>query len=167
MSFCSSRSSGDSAQPYIFVRASGESLQYNIANDIEVTIEEVQSTIYDLRVGGYVTLKIESDSVKSIVTTAPAAATSSIMGTVESVNENYYFFYLSTTNAVTGQQERVQIFVKKNGNTKYIDSADGTTLSLGKLKEGSTVLATGVKQLDGSYLATAVVVMAPPAATQN
>ncbi len=143
-----------SSSPYMVIKSSGDSTRYNIANDVEVMIDETASTIYDLRIGAYVTVNIESDTVKSITTTVETAvAANTIVGTVENINQSYYFFYITTAS------ERVQVFVKKNGTTKYIDSSDGSTVSFSKLKEGSTVLVTGTKQLDGSYVATAVVVM--------
>ena len=153
-----------SSSPYIVVKSAGESTQYDIANDIQITLNETAGTIYDLRLGAYVTLKIESNSVKSIESTPAATTANTITGVIDSINTSYYFFYITSTNAVTGETERTQVFVKKNGSTKYIDSADGSSISLGKLKEGSTVLVTGSQQLDGSYVATAVVVVATPAA---
>ena len=151
-----------SSNPYIVLRAEGESEQYAVANDVEVTLDKTPGTIYDLRIGSYVTANLESSTVKKIETTSNTTS-KTIVGTVETINTDYNFFYMNCTNATTGESERLQVFVKKNGATKYIDSADGSTTSLGKMKEGCSVIITGTAQLDGSYVASAVVVMAPAA----
>ena len=151
-----------SSNPYIVLRAEGESEQYAVANDVEVTLDKTAGTIYDLRIGSYVTASLESSTIKKIETTSTTTS-KTIVGTVETINTDYNFFYMNCTNATTGESERLQVFVKKNGATKYIDSADGSTTSLGKMKEGCSVIITGTAQLDGSYIASAVVVMAPAA----
>ena len=55
-----------SASPYIVLRADGESNQYAVANDVEITLDKVSGTIYDLRIGSYVTAYLESNTIKSI-----------------------------------------------------------------------------------------------------
>lgn len=149
-----------SASPYIVLRADGESNQYAVANDVEITLDKVSGTIYDLRIGSYVTAYLESSTVKSIeaITTV---ASQTIMGTVELVNVDFNYFNLSCKNATTGENETIKVFVKKNGGTKYIDSSDTTFSSLGKMKEGSYVIVTGTPQLDGTYSASAVVITVP------
>lgn len=149
-----------SASPYIVLRADGESDQYAVANDVEVTLDGAVGTIYDLRIGAYVTADLESNTVKTIQT-ATTTASQTIVGTVETINNDYNFFFMTCTNTTTGESERLQVFVKKNGATKFIDSTDGTSTSLGKMKEGCSVIITGTAQLDGSYIASAIVVMAP------
>ena len=151
-----------SASPYIVLRADGESNQYAVANDVEITLDKVSGTIYDLRIGSYVTAYLESNTIKSIdsITTV---ASQTIMGTVELVNVDFNYFNLSCQNATTGETETIKVFVKKNGGTKYIDSSDTTYSSLGKMKEGSYVIVTGTPQLDGTYTASAVVITVPVA----
>lgn len=149
-----------SSAPYIVLRSDGESDKYSVANDVEVTLDKTAGTIYDLRIGAYVTANLESNTIKTIQTTT-ATASQTIVGTVESINTDYNFFFMTCTNSVTGENERLQVFVKKGGTTKFIDSSDGTVTSLGKMKEGCSVIITGSAQLDGSYIASAIVVMAP------
>lgn len=151
-----------SASPYIVLRADGESNQYAVANDVEITLDKVSGTIYDLRIGSYVTAYLESNTIKSIdsITTV---ASQTIMGTVELINVDFNYFNLSCQNATTGETETIKVFVKKNGGTKYIDSSDTTYSSLGKMKEGSYVIVTGTPQLDGTYTASAVVITVPVA----
>lgn len=151
-----------SASPYIVLRADGESNQYAVANDVEITLDKVSGTVYDLRIGSYVTAYLESNTIKSIdsITTV---ASQTIMGTVELVNVDFNYFNLSCQNATTGETETIKVFVKKNGGTKYIDSSDTTYSSLGKMKEGSYVIVTGTPQLDGTYTASAVVITVPVA----
>ena len=151
-----------SANPYIVLRADGESNQYAVANDVEITLDKVSGTVYDLRIGSYVTAYLESNTIKSIdsITTV---ASQTIMGTVELINVDFNYFNLSCQNATTGETETIKVFVKKNGGTKYIDSSDTTYSSLGKMKEGSYVIVTGTPQLDGTYTASAVVITVPVA----
>ena len=153
-----------SSSPYIVVKSEGKSETYRLANDIVVNFESSTGTIYDLRIGNYVTLEVESSTVKSITSTTPeASTTNTITGVVEGINIDYNFFYLNVADPATGTTNKVQVFVKKSGGTKFINSADGTTISLGKMTEDSTAFVTGIKQLDGSYVATAVVIIAPGA----
>lgn len=148
-----------STSPYIVVKSDGESIEYSLAKNVAVNFEETTGTIYDLRLGNFVSLEIESDTVKSISSIAPEAEANTITGVVEGINVDYNFFYINVPNAQTGGSDKVQVFVKKSGGTKFVDSMDGSMISLGKMKEGSTAFVTGVKQLDGSYVATTVVII--------
>ena len=82
-----------------------------------------------------------------------------IIGVVESVNETYGFLYINTTDA-SGESKRVQVFTKKNGSTKIIDSKDNnSSRSLKNIRAGETVLVTGSELLDGTFEASTIVIM--------
>lgn len=149
-----------SSSPYIVVRSNGDSKRYNIANDIQVLFDETTGTIYDLRIGALVKMEIEGETVRTISSSTPEATGTTIIGVIESINLDYNFFFVTVADSAGGTQ-RIQVFTKKTGGTRFIDSTDGSYITLEKVKEGSTAIVTGSQQLDGSFVATAVVVTLP------
>ncbi len=148
--------------PTITIKSEGKSSTYKIANNLSVMLDaEKIGTIYDLRVGNSVTAKIESNAVTEIKTASIEAAANTLIGTIDNVNDGFNFFYINVANtAASGESGKVQVFIKKNGTTKFINGADGIGLSFSKIKAGDSVVVTGSKQIDGSYVATTVVVTA-------
>ena len=117
------------------------------------------ATIYDLKVGFYVEITVDSDAIQKIETKS-VKQVNNIIGVVESVNETYGFLYINTTDATTGESKRVQVFTKKNGSTKIIDSKDNnSSRSLKNIRQGETVLVTGSELLDGTFEASTIVIM--------
>ena len=104
-------------------------------------------------------ITVDSDAIQKIETKS-VKQVNNIIGVVESVNETYGFLYINTTDATTGESKRVQVFTKKNGSTKIIDSKDNnSSRSLKNIRQGETVLVTGSELLDGTFEASTIVIM--------
>ena len=151
-----------SSSPSITVRPSNgddESKTYAVTSETELLVDGEAATIYDLKVGFYVEITVDSDAIQKIETKS-VKQVNNIIGVVESVNETYGFLYINTTDATTGESKRVQVFTKKNGSTKIIDSKDNnSSRSLKNIRQGETVLVTGSELLDGTFEASTIVIM--------
>lgn len=151
-----------SSSPSITVRPSNgddESKTYAVTSETELLVDGEAATIYDLKVGFYVEITVDSDAIQKIETKS-VKQVNNIIGVVESVNETYGFLYINTTDATTGESKRVQLFTKKNGSTKIIDSKDNnSSRSLKNIRQGETVLVTGSELLDGTFEASTIVIM--------
>lgn len=150
-----------SSEPYITVNNGKTSASYALNNQTEITVDGSTGTIYDLKLGYTVDVTLESDTVTKI-TTKVVQTTNTLMGTVDSVNGTYGFLYVYATDASgSGDMERIQVFTKKNNGTKIIDNKnDNGTRDLKKILSGESVLITGVRQTDGTFEASTIIILA-------
>ena len=145
------------ASPQITLKQSdGTSETFSVARDASFKTDGNDATIYDLRLGSNITLKIEGETVVSAESVAPIVS-SVLTGTVETVNSAYGFMLLNVVNAQTGDVTQTQIFLKKTG-LKIIDSTSGKEVSLTSLKSGMSVSVTGVMNT-GAFEATTVIIL--------
>lgn len=143
--------------PQITLKQSdGTSETFSVARDASFKTDGNDATIYDLRLGSNITLKIEGETVVSAESVAPIVS-SVLTGTVETVNSAYGFMLLNVVNAQTGDVTQTQIFLKKTG-LKIIDSTSGKEVSLTSLKSGMSVSVTGVMNT-GAFEATTVIIL--------
>ncbi len=141
--------------PSIKIRSGNNVVEYSLSRDCTYTVDGKSATIYDLRLGANITASVDSETVTSLTSTAPAVNTATT-GTIESVNTNYGFFTLTTTDE-DGNAASVQVFTKRT-NLKVIDSADGSTKAVRDLKAGMNVSVTGITS-NGAFEATAIIIM--------
>ena len=116
--------------------------------------------IYDLRLGYTVDISLESDTVTKI-TSKVVQTTNTLMGTVDSVNSSYGFLYVyATYTSGSGTTERIQVFTKKNNGTKIIDNKnDNNSRELKKILSGESVLISGIRQADGTFEASTIIIL--------
>ena len=149
-----------SAEPSITVNNGKTSSTFAVTNGTVITVDGKEGTIYDLKLGYAVDVSIESDTVTKI-TTKVVQTSNTLMGTVDSVNSSYGFLNIYASDAATGTTEKVQVFTKKNNGTKIIDNKNnGNTRALKNVVSGESVLITGVKQADGSFEASTIIILA-------
>ncbi len=141
--------------PSIKIRANNAVSAYSLSRECVYTIDGQQGTIYDLRLGASISASVDSETITSLTSTAPAT-TAAITGTIDAINTSYGFFTL-TTLAEDGTTSTMTIFTKRS-NLKIINSADGASKTVKDLKSGMKVSVTGVTS-SGAYEATAIIIM--------
>ena len=149
-----------SSTPSITVNNGKTSSVYALNNATEITVDGETGDIYSLRLGYSVDLTLESDTVTKI-TSKVVQATNTLMGVVDSVNSSYGFLYVYATDVSgSGTTERIQVFTKKNNGTKIIDNKNNNnTRALNKILSGESVLISGVKQADGTFEASTIIIL--------
>jgi len=141
--------------PSIKIRANNAVSAYSLSRDCVYTIDGKEGTIYDLRLGASITASVDSETITSLTSTAPAT-TAAITGTIETINTSYGFFTL-TIPGENGTTSSMQVFTKRS-NLKVINSADGANKTVSDLKAGMQVSVTGATS-SGAFEATAIIIM--------
>lgn len=149
-----------SDSPSITIAIDQDTLEtYPIYYTTEYTIGNSPAEIYDLRLGTYVKLKLDSQTVTKVeVVNANEGATSTastLTGIVSDVNISYAVIVLTVTDPVTGVTADQQIFVK---NATLIDGATGGSTKLSKIEKGAAVTAIGSVS-SGIFIAKTVMVV--------
>ncbi len=142
------------ATSYITISKDGSSAKYVMARDCSVTLEGDAATVYDLRLGSYVKLKTESETVISISAEAVESALQ-VTGTIKTINTDYGLVIIEVENSSGGIAEK-QLFVKDT--TKILDSTTGKTIALKNLKVGNVITAAGTEKL-GVYEVNAIMIL--------
>lgn len=142
------------ATSYITISKDGSSAKYVMARDCSVTLEGDAATVYDLRLGSYVKLKTESETVISISAEAVESALQ-VTGTIKTINPDYGLVIIEIETSSGGIAEK-QLFVKDT--TKILDSTTGKTLTLKNLKVGNVITAAGTEKL-GVYEVNAIMIL--------
>ena len=143
-----------SASPSMVVNVNGIDNEYSIPNDVEITVNGKEGTIYDFRVGDTVNLSLESKAIKKIATTSAQSTSGSIVGVVSNVNSSYGFIKVAYTNA-SGYTVEETVYCKDS--TTNIMTSTGTTKKLKDIQVGSNVTAHGTIS-NGAFSAKIVVV---------
>ncbi len=141
--------------PAIKIRANNAVSTYSLSRDCVYTVDGKEGTIYDLRLGASISASVDSETVTSLTSTAPAT-TAAITGTIETINTSYGFFTLATLDE-NGATSTLTVFTKR-ANLKVIDSGDGSARTVKDLKTGMKVSVTGLTS-SGAYEATAIIIM--------
>ena len=141
------------ATSYITISKDGSKTKYVMARNCAVTLEGDNVSVYDLRLGAYVKLKTESDTVVSIASEAVESALQ-VTGTIKTINAAYNLLVLEIqgTNGATEKQ----LFLKDSA--KIIDSVTGKTLTIKGLKVGNIITAAGTEKL-GVYEVNTLMVL--------
>lgn len=140
-----------SSNPYIVVKLEdGTTKKLYFSKEVEIELDGSEATMYDLRVGYYITLTTESDTVTKIESRT-VTSSFQVTGTVDSVNDNYGFI-----NLIKEDGEKVQIFVTKRA--KIYESASNVERQLASLKKGELIMAIG-SESNGVFEATTVIVI--------
>lgn len=143
--------------PSIKIKTSENKIStYSVSRDAVYVIDGVENAnIYSLRLGASITVNLESDTVVKITSVSSATSTT-ILGTITTINKSYGFFILEVTNAVTGNVTQTQVFTKKT-SLAVINGADGKTKTVNDLAAGMRVSVTGIDSM-GAFEATTIVI---------
>lgn len=144
-----------SANPTITVLVNGTEKVYDVSNDIAITVNGEDATLYDFRVGDTVTLTIESEAVVRISSVTSQATEGNLSGTVVSVNSAYQFIKISTTDS-SGNSYEENIYCK-DSKTTFI-TASGNTKQFRDVKEGNLISVYGTYS-NGAFEAASVIIV--------
>ncbi len=129
-----------SATPRILVSVGGEEISYAVTNTAAIKIGEMQATFYDLRVGMAIEYTLESDTIKSLKTTAVSTVTT-LEGTVQLVNSSFKLIQLKYIDSLTGEERIENVYV--NDKASIVDYASQKDVKLSAIKAGAVVSVTG------------------------
>lgn len=144
-----------SNNPKLTVTIDGNDYQYPLTTDAEIIVNGSEATIYDLRNGVAVDIKIESDTITKVSTKAAVSGNSQITGKVESVNTSLDLIQIAYTDPELGTTRVDPVYVSK---ATIFDNATSKTKKLSDVKVGKTVTVIGSVNT-GVFVATTVVMI--------
>lgn len=141
-----------SSTPSITLDIDGKSTNYKISQGATVEVAGEKATIYDLRPGNVVSVKLDSNQISSISTTSTnnSGVRTEIQGTVTAINTNLSVITIELEN---GSTENVYY----NSRTSFMAASDGKSISAKTLVKGNEITATG-SDASGYFEATIVIV---------
>lgn len=142
-----------SSTPKVTVNVKGSDTVYDVTNDVKISINNQDATIYDFRVGDNVTITLESQAIKKIVAATSSSTAYSKSGVVTNVNTSYGFIKISYNENDVTYEETVYC---KDSTTKFITSA-GTAKALKDMKNGDVVSVRGT-MTNGAFEATLIII---------
>lgn len=143
-----------STRPTIDIKTRGEIKCYYITNDVKITINNSDATLYDFRVGDSVKLILEGEAVSKITAVASQASNGEVRGVVTDINKSYGFIKVSY-KAADGYTVEETVYCK-DATTKVMTSM-GTAKKISNIEVGQTVTATGTKS-NGAFAAKLIVI---------
>ena len=143
-----------STRPTIDIKTRGEIKSYYITNDVKITINNSDATLYDFRVGDSVKLILEGEAVSKITAVASQASNGEVRGVVTDINKSYGFIKVSY-KAADGYTVEETVYCK-DATTKVMTSM-GTAKKISNIEVGQTVTATGTKS-NGAFAAKLIVI---------
>lgn len=129
----------------------GDVEQYNVSNNVIVTIGTKNASIYDLRLGFNVNVNTSGDDIVTIEASELETATS-FSGKVVFINKDDKLLMMQNVN--NGQTEIV--YLKVTNNTKIFNTA-GTTKYFNDITEGESILSMAISQ-GGEYVAISIMI---------
>lgn len=131
----------------------GKTNSYAIVHDTDIYIDGTEASIYDLRLGYFVVVNTESDTVTKLDVRS-VAQSKSITGTVSLINVSLEFINLTVTDA-TGTRTQ-QVFVKDGAS--IITSSTTSRKTLADIKVGDTLMITGESNI-GAFEASTIIIV--------
>ncbi|MBE7038051.1 MAG: S-layer homology domain-containing protein [Ruminococcaceae bacterium] len=141
--------------PKVVIKLNGESKEYALANSVEIFVNGVKGSIYDLRLATSAKLTLESDTITKIET-SPVETVTQISGTVDLVNAAYGLIQVTYFDEAMAQKITQSVFVGKN--TKIMNNSTGKEASLKTIAAGSHITVIGSIS-SGVFEATTVIVI--------
>lgn len=132
----------------IGIDVSGEVNEYTVNKSVEVLIDSGEGTVYDLRPGSDIEVRLQSAEIVKIEA-AGAVAKSQLTGVIKSSNATYGLIII--------EEDGVEYNVFANGNTKIIDSKTGMNIALKSVEKGRIATVTGSNS-SGVLEATVIVI---------
>lgn len=142
------------ATSYITILKNGSKSKYVMARNSDVVLEGQKATIYDLRLGSYVKLTMESETVVKVTAEAVESALQ-VTGSIKTINTSYNLLVIEMQTA-TGDVVEKQLFLKDTA--KLIDSTTGRNITIKNLKVGNIITAAGTEKL-GVYEVNTLMVL--------
>lgn len=133
------------------VRINGEDKEFVVPNGVSITVNNQEGTLYDFRVGDYVTITTESGAITKIVSNGTTASEGKIAGTVTSVNTSFGFIKVLKE----GSDVAETVFCKNNNVT--VVTSKGVTKSVSDIKVGNKVDTRCVLS-NGAYTAKLIII---------
>ena len=143
-----------SARPSIEVKVNGEVKTYYVTNDVVITINGEDASLYDFRVGDSIKVVLKGQAVTKMSATAAQSTSGKIDGVITSVNQSYGFIKISYKNS-DGYTVEETVYCK-DATTKVMTDM-GTAKKVMNLKEGQNVIATGTTS-NGAFVAKLIVI---------
>lgn len=134
-----------SASPSVLIRVNGTDTRYALLQDVTLLRNDTEAEIYDIRVGDYATVTVESDTVTKISLSSSASTAGSISGTVKYVNTSYGY--------ITLEENEMFVFT----DSAKIQNSSGNAVTLKSITSGTEVTVFGTESA-GSYVASLVIV---------
>ncbi|MBE7053903.1 MAG: S-layer homology domain-containing protein [Ruminococcaceae bacterium] len=144
-----------SANPSVTLKLDGESKTYPLAKDVEIKINGVEGTIYDLRLATAASVTLESETITKI-STSPVETIGQVTGTVDFVNVSYGLIQVTYFDTATAQNVTRSVFVGKT--SKIFDNATSKDIPLKNLTAGSVITAVGTSA-SGIFEANTIIVI--------
>ena len=119
----------------------GDITQYNVSNNVKITIGSKNVSIYDLRLGYNVNINTAGDEIATIEVSQIETA-KSFSGKIIYINPDKKLIMMQNTTS-SGKTELIYLTV--TNNTKIFDTS-GTTKYFKDLKEGENILSTAIQQ---------------------
>ncbi len=132
----------------IGIETGGEVTEYKVNKSAEVIIDSADGSVYDLRPGTDIKIKLQSSEIIRIEA-AGTISKSQLSGTVKSTNATYGLMVV--------EENGVEYSVFVNSGTKIIDSVTGNTMTLKSIEKGRKASVTGSNS-SGVLEATVIVI---------
>lgn len=121
--------------PKININIGKEVIECAMDNSIEITINNEEADIYDVKLGYSAKVQTDSTTVTKIdIVSTPTIDNVNIMGTVKEVNANYASLAIQLEDGTT-----TQLFVKKNAT--IINGVTGRATTFSAIKPGNVITA--------------------------
>ncbi len=144
-----------SVRPSIKVKLSnGNENTYYVTNNVLITVNGEEKTLYDFRVGDVVKITLEGSAVTKITAVSSSSSNGKIEGTVVSVNTSYGFVKVAHQNSA-GYTVEETVYCKDT-QTKVMTDI-GETAKVSSIKVGDTIIATGTTS-NGAFTAKVIVI---------
>ncbi|MDY3030340.1 MAG: S-layer homology domain-containing protein [Clostridia bacterium] len=133
------------------VRVNGEDKTFVVPAGVSITINGQEGSLYDFRVGDFVTITTESGAITKIVSSGAAVVDGKISGVVTSVNSSFGFIKIMKDGADVAET----VFCKNA--TVTVVTSKGVTKSVSDIKVGDTV-DTRCTVSNGAYTAKLIII---------
>lgn len=143
-----------SARPTIEVKVNGSNETFAVTNDVVITINGEDATLYDFRVGDTVKITLEGKAVTKLSATSAQSSNGKIEGTVTAVNQSYGFIKIAykTESGYTAEET----IYCKDATTKVMTSM-GVAKKMSDIKVDQNIIATGTTT-NGAFTAKLIVI---------
>ncbi|MBE7030524.1 MAG: S-layer homology domain-containing protein [Ruminococcaceae bacterium] len=139
----------------IGLKVDGKVTEYPLASNAQISLDGRDGNMYDLRVGVGAKVKVESNTIVSINTSAVETVTQ-MQGKIEVMNASYGMIQITYYDSALSQQRTEQIFIKDNA--KIVDNTTGRDIKVKNLEVGKTVSVIGALN-NGVFEASTVIVI--------
>lgn len=135
----------------MIVKIDGTDKTFIVPPTVSININGDDGTLYDFRVGDYVTITTESGAITKIVSSGATTQEGKIYGVVTSINTSYGFIKILKEGSDTAET----VFCK-NSSATFV-SSKGSTKTMDSIKVGDTIEARCTLS-NGAYTAKLIII---------